>query len=982
MTEARTCAPRSSFGGASMADTARARAEAALRHDATLEAVAFAAQRFLETPDWEAIVPQVLRRLGEAVRVSRAAVFLSRRAEGEGRQIVLAHEWLAPGVASMAQARAEVDPEVGAAVFARWEQILARGDIVVGHTRELPEPERAPLASQGVRSILVVPIFVDQEWWGHLAVDVSDDEREWSQVEIDALRAVAGTVGSAISRRRAEEQLAQAEARFRALVERTPAVTYQEVVVEDYRVETSVLYVSPQVERLLGYPAEKWWQTPGFWTQVVHPEDLERVTRESERAGTTGAAYSQEYRMISADGRVVWFHDDAILFRGEGDRPDVWQGVMIDITERKHAEEQLRETEAEFRALVEHIPAVPYRQTVDGDPAHFYIGPQVREVFGYTPQEWNWTPNFWEDRIHPDDRARVNENDLETDRTHEPFSLEYRMRRADGEYIWVQDQASYVEQDDGPDFWQGFIQDITQRKRAEEQLREAEAVYRALVERLPAVTYREGIVATAETLYLSPQVEDMFGYTDQEWRGTPSFWFEHLHPDDADRVREANERANATGEPFAAEYRFRRADGTYVWVLDQASRIAEEDGPGYWQGFIQDITERKEAAAALEEAEARYRTLVETAPAAMYTQVIDQDDPRISKTVYISPQAVELIGYTVEETIADPALWRTIIHPDDRERVWAADAETNETGGPFVDEYRMIAKDGRVVWIRDEATLVRDAEGRPLLWQGFMLDITERKEAEERLEYALRVEREAAERLRALDEMKNTFLQAVSHDLRTPLAAILGLAVTLERADVQLDVEDSRDLARRIAVNARRLDRLVSDLLDLDRLARGIVEPKRHPTDVGALVRHVVEESDLATTRRVVVDAPELVANVDAAKVERIVENLLANTLRHTPSATTVWVRVERADPDVLVAVEDDGPGVPEGHREAIFEPFRQGPGSPEHSPGVGVGLTLVKSFAELLGGRAWVQEREGGGASFRVLLADPPAPPRPGTAG
>ena len=137
----------------------------------------------------------------------------------------------------------------------------------------------------------------------------------------------------------------------------------------------------------------------------------------------------------------------------------------------------------------------------------------------------------------------------------------------------------------------------------------------------------------------------------------------------------------------------------------------------------------------------------------------------------------------------------------------------------------MIAKDGRIVWVQDEATLCT-LPGKPPYWQGFLLDVTERKEAEAQLERALDVEREATQRLRALDDMKNTFLQAVSHDLRTPLAAILGLAITLERGDVHLEEDDARDLARRIAGNARRLDRLVTNLLDLDRLARGIVEPK------------------------------------------------------------------------------------------------------------------------------------------------------------
>lgn len=238
---------------------------------------------------------------------------------------------------------------------------------------------------------------------------------------------------------------------------------------------------------------------------------------------------------------------------------------------------------------------------------------------------------------------------------------------------------------------------------------------------------------------------------------------------------------------------------------------------------------------------------------------------------------------------------------------------------------------------------------------------------------ALAVERDAAQRLRSVDEMKNTFLQAVSHDLRTPLAAILGLAITLERGDLALGATDIHDLATRIAANARKLDRMVTDLLDLDRLARGIVEPKLHPTDVSELVGRVVAGSDLASTGRVILDVEPVTVNVDGAKVERIVENLLANASRYTPEGSSVWVRVHPADAGVTIVVDDEGPGIAAGMRDVVFEPFRQGPGAPEHAPGVGIGLALVARFAELMGGRAWVEESPAGGASFRVYLADGP---------
>jgi signal transduction histidine kinase len=270
-----------------------------------------------------------------------------------------------------------------------------------------------------------------------------------------------------------------------------------------------------------------------------------------------------------------------------------------------------------------------------------------------------------------------------------------------------------------------------------------------------------------------------------------------------------------------------------------------------------------------------------------------------------------------------------------------------------------------------------DARGGNLL-RGLIVDITDRKRAEQALRRseqkysdAFRREREATQRLRALDEMKNTFLEAVSHDLRTPLTSILGSAITLEQAGLDVPRSDALDLLRRIATNARKLERLLSDLLDLDRLQRGIVSPQRRLTDVSALVSQAVKESDLLGGREVELEEGTVVANVDAAKVERIVENLLANAARHTPSGTPIWIRVARQDGGVEIVVEDAGPGVPDDMKDAVFEPFRQGDGAPNPSPGVGVGLSLVARFAELHGGRAWVEDRPDGGASFHVLLPD-----------
>jgi PAS domain S-box-containing protein len=381
--------------------------------------------------------------------------------------------------------------------------------------------------------------------------------------------------------------------------------------------------------------------------------------------------------------------------------------------------------------------------------------------------------------------------------------------------------------------------------------------------------------------------------------------------------------------------------------------------------------QRREAREQLDAAEAKYRSLVEHVPAVTYTAGFG----RSGAWEYVSPQIEQMLGYTPEEWMADPRLWFTTIHPEDRDRVIAEEDLSIQAVENLSSEYRMRTKEGGWRWIRDDAVVVRDADGRPLFFQGVLYDFTDQKEAEETLRRAYDREREAVGQLRSLDEMKNAFLSAVSHELRTPLASVLGYAVTLEEQDDRLSADERREAIERLAVNARKLHRLLEDLLDLDRLGRGIVDPRRQSVDVGALARRVLEEADLGE-RAVDLDVARVTAELDGPKVERIVENLLMNAARHSPPSTPIRVEVRAEHGGVLIAVEDRGPGVPDDLKEDVFGPFVRGPERPTHSPGAGIGLSLVARFAELHGGRAWVEDRAGGGASFRVFLPDEsPAP-------
>ncbi|MGH2723593.1 MAG: GAF domain-containing protein [Actinomycetota bacterium] len=232
-------------------------------------------------------------------------------------------------------------------------------------------------------------------------------------------------------------------------------------------------------------------------------------------------------------------------------------------------------------------------------------------------------------------------------------------------------------------------------------------------------------------------------------------------------------------------------------------------------------------------------------------------------------------------------------------------------------------------------------------------------------------ERTAAQELRRLDGVKNTLLQAVSHELQTPLAGIQVAARVLLR-DLETGVprhspERKIELVRSLEESARNANQLLSDLLDLDRVTRGIAEPDLRRVDLAALARGVVEEMGALKERPLHLDLPPLEAWVDVSKVERILQNLLSNADKYSPPDTPIWVSLRPKGQGVLVGVDDAGPGVPDELRDSIFDPFVRG--RDDRRLGVGIGLSLVARFAELHGGRAWVQDRPGGGAAFRVFL-------------
>lgn len=812
-----------------------------------------------------------------------------------------------------------------------------------------------------------------------------------------------GVMVDTTARREADEALRESEDRYRRLVEESPDAIL-------VHVDGKFVFANESAARLLGAASPE--ELIGIEAlRIVHPDfhDTVRSRIEAEERGLSVPLIEEKF--VRLDGSIVEVEVAGLpaTYRG---RPG-GQIVVRDITERRMAEKELQDTQTRYRALVESIPAVLYIDIPHRDEqTTVYVSPQIETMLGLAQDAYKSDPWFWHHQIHPEDRDRALAEYHRGVDSGKPFSHEYRVVTPDERTVWIRDEAVVLKDEEGRLMVQGAMFDISEYRLAEQALKRRDAILEAVdfaaekflgtpewEETIDEVLRRIGDATTASRAYIfenftardgsfrcrqihewsaegvEPQIDNP-DLRDFPW--IEGGWEDEMRtlaagaivngpvaerPESERSLLEKQQIRSVLAVPVFVEDEWWGFAGFDDCFTERTWSTAEVEALKAAAGTLGAAVQRRRIETVLRETEAKYRAIVEQIPAVLYV-----DEPSDKwMTSYISPQLQTILGISPRDWVEDPELWYKHLHPDDRDRAYETYREGVAAGEPFSFEYRMITPNG-MFWIRDEAIVLKD-ESKTLV-QGVMFDITERKKAEEALLESEGREREAARELRSLNEMKNTFLAAVSHEMRSPLTSVLGLSLTLEQQP-DLPADERADLVERLSSNARKLQDLLANLLDLDRLSRGVITPQRRPTDIGALARRALENVDHLEGRRVTVQAEDIVAYLDGPKVERIVENLLVNAARHTAPDTAVWLNARAENGGVLITVEDDGEGIPQEIREEIFEPFRQGPNPSPHNPGTGIGLALVRRFAELHGGRAWVEPGEKGGAAFRVYLPD-----------
>jgi PAS domain S-box-containing protein len=398
--------------------------------------------------------------------------------------------------------------------------------------------------------------------------------------------------------------------------------------------------------------------------------------------------------------------------------------------EKEEAEHQLLgRVQADAQRLAQLLnasPAVVYSFKASGDFAPTFVSANLKTLFGYSPREYLDNPTFWRERVHPEDlqHAEAEVTDLLKDGKR---ALEYRFRRRDGSYCWVNDEQHLIrDEKGGPIEVVGSWSDITARKHAEEAEDAARRRLSTLLEGAPAVIYSFKASGDFAPIFVSENIKRLLGYFPDEYLKNADFWRERVHPKDLRRVEAEQTKLFREGW-HTAEYRFRKSDGTYCWVNDEQHVIRDEKGePVEVVGSWSDITARKHAEEAETSAHRRLSTLLKSAPAVIYSFKTSGD----FAPIFVSDNINQLLGYLPDEYLKNADFWRERVHPDDLRGVEAEQAKLFRKGW-HTAEYRFRKSDGTYCWVNDEQHVIRDEKGGSAEVVGSWSDITARKTAEQ-----------------------------------------------------------------------------------------------------------------------------------------------------------------------------------------------------------------------------------------------------------
>ncbi len=621
-----------------------------------------------------------------------------------------------------------------------------------------------------------------------------------------------------------------------------------------------------------------------------------------------------------------------------------------DVARIAELEERLAMAEQRFRLAMQHAPSG--MALLDLDCNLLAVNQTLCEFLGRTEAELLTMTSL--DVTHPDDVAEDVEHGRRVIAGEHLRPIEKRYVRPDGSVVWGLLGVSVVHDSSGtPIQMIGQVVDVTDRHRVQESRDHSDWLEHA-AESLGRIGGWSIDLDTGAVEWASQVFEVM------DHRGTDEPDLDTilglLAPPDRTRVQQALQRCGADGTPFDLEVEIRSLTGRQMHGRVIGRRQHDAQGrPTHVVGAFQDITEQRAVEERASDLATRLTTTLESITDAVFTLDLEW------RFTFLNARAERLLQRTRDELLGR-VVWDEFPEAVHTELYDAYNRAVDEQVTVDIDAIHYAPLD---TWF--EVHAFPSEQGVAVYFR----DAGERIAHQRSQQAVIDAEREVSARLRSLDRMKNSFLSAVSHELRTPLAIVQGNAATLRRLRGSLSEDTRAELEDALAAHATRLDNLLADLLDVDRLTRASAEVLDVPFDAAALARRVV--ADNPHRDRIVVDAPDSLRVVaDPVQVERILVNLVDNATKYAPGGT-VTVRLRSiGDGGAGIEVHDEGPGIPPEELARVFEPFYRSDDGDDARPGTGIGLALVSEFAAMHSGRAWAESADSGGAHLYVDIPPP----------